>query len=501
LISSTPRTGSFLLAEALESTGVAGRPREYFDPVFERTWFDRMGARTDADYLAKVLLAGSTVNGVFAAKVHWHQFLHLTTKLRQLDRSAAPDAELLRHALPELRYVFLTRRDKVRQAISYYRAIQTGVWWIIRPDPDRPQSAPPPAPVPPPPFDFEQIDHWVTRLTFFEASWRRYFEKSGVRPVEVIYEDFAASYESTVRTVLRDLHLPSSECVRVASPRLQKQSDEVSEEWVERYRTRRAHRRPVPRPVRLSYFISSAPRTGSGLLAEALESTRLAGTPREYFDPNFEDYWYDVLSISAETAYLDKIISAGTTSNGVFGAKVHWYQFEHLSLKLRLLGGNSESDLELLRRAFPDLRYVFLTRKDKVRQAVSYYRAIQTDVWWSFEKGKGEAGGAAPTLRRSDCEKIDYWVGELAKFESHWRRHFARAGVRPFEVAYEDFVLNYESTVRAILRYLGLLASDDLKIAPPRLQKQADEVSEEWIDRYREFKGDNPTRASFAHDD
>ena len=74
----------------------------------------------------------------------------------------------------------------------------------------------------------------------------------------------------------------------------------------------------------------------------------------------------------------------------------------------------------------------------------------------------------------------------LTEFESNWRRYFKRIGVEPFEVAYEDLVENHESTVHAILRYLDLPISEARSVAPPRLRKQADEVTEEWVQRYRD---------------
>lgn len=91
-------------------------------------------------------------------------------------------------------------------------------------------------------------------------------------------------------------------------------------------------------------------------------------------------------------------------------------------------------------------------------------------------------------ISQSDFKVIDFWVSELTSFEASWRRHFERLGVEPFEVAYEDFVVSYESTVLDVLRFLGLPASDGLTIAPPRLQKQADEISEAWVRGYLEMK-------------
>jgi LPS sulfotransferase NodH len=65
---------------------------------------------------------------------------------------------------------------------------------------------------------------------------------------------------------------------------------------------------------------------------------------------------------------------------------------------------------------------------------------------------------------------------------------FATVGLKPFEVVYEDFVESYESTVLTVLRYLELPVAAGQQVAPPRLQKQADLVTEEWVRRYQELK-------------
>jgi LPS sulfotransferase NodH len=240
-------------------------------------------------------------------------------------------------------------------------------------------------------------------------------------------------------------------------------------------------------PTARSYFISTTPRTGSFLLAHALESTELAGRPQEYFDPNFEALWLERLSISSDAEFFGRILAEGTTPNGVFAAKVHWHQFEYLAGKLRAVHGDGLIS-DLLGRTFPDLRYIFLTRRDKVRQAVSFYRAIETKIWWTF-RAEGPANRPAPPPAPPfDYEQIDYWVTRLADFESSWRRHFERAGVAPLEVVYEDFLGAYDSTVLSILRYLELPITGSLTVAPPRLEQQADEVSQAWVHRYREMR-------------
>jgi LPS sulfotransferase NodH len=41
----------------------------------------------------------------------------------------------------------------------------------------------------------------------------------------------------------------------------------------------------------------------------------------------------------------------------------------------------------VLAATFPHLRYVWLRREDRVRQAISYYRALVTKIWRSTDVG------------------------------------------------------------------------------------------------------------------
>ena len=399
-----------------------------------------------------------------------------------------PISSACARAFPDLRFVFLTRRDKVLQAVSYVKALRTDLWHSLDQNAEGTRART--APVPTPTFDVDEIDRWVTRFMEDETRWHRYFERAGIAPFEVVYEEFLETYESTVLAILRHLAIPVAEGMVIAPPRLRKLGDEVSEEWARRYRELKWPSRPLRGTARLSYFISTSPRTGGFLLAEALESTRIAGRPREYFDRVFQRNWCENLAVASNAEYLEMALAAGTSPNGVFGAKVLWHQFEHLLVKLRLIQGNGLSDLDLLHRTFPELRYVFLTRRDKIRQAVSYDRAIRSGVWWSISANayhQTPTPGLVPAPPFA-FEKIDEWLTHLIEFESNWRRHFKRIGVEPFEVAYEDLTASYESTVRAILRYLDLPFAVGREIAPPRLRKQADEVTEEWVRRYQELK-------------
>ncbi|MBI5963780.1 MAG: hypothetical protein HY863_09925 [Chloroflexi bacterium] len=56
--------------------------------------------------------------------------------------------------------------------------------------------------------------------------------------------------------------------------------------------------------------------------------------------------------------------------------------------------------------------------------------------------------------------------------EAGIQEFFAEGGITPLNIFYEDFIQNYEQTVRTILDYLEL-ASKSVTIAPPALTKIA----------------------------
>jgi LPS sulfotransferase NodH len=265
----------------------------------------------------------------------------------------------------------------------------------------------------------------------------------------------------------------------------------------------------VTEPER-SYFICTTPRSGSTLLSEALGRTGLAGRPREYFQElpatmrmaTPRDYVglvpdpvvREVLSAPGANrrpegsdpqapyaswdSYLAAVVNEGTTPSGIFAAKVMWRYFGGLLLRLRETIGPGD-DLALLELAFGPPRFIFLRRADKVGQAVSLWRAIQT---WSW---RAETDGAAlPAAPAYSFAAIDHLVRRLELDEADWIRWFRTAGVEPFAIEYSDLAGDYAVVTRAVLEFLGVPAaggSDE----PPPLRRQADQISESWAERYR----------------
>jgi trehalose 2-sulfotransferase len=264
----------------------------------------------------------------------------------------------------------------------------------------------------------------------------------------------------------------------------------------------------------LSYLICTTPRSGSTLLCEALENTGIAGRPEEYYQHRrktglprrpreyFEDGLplevadvlgrgsrvdheleeFDPRRFPSYRAYLDWTIERGMTPNGVFGAKVMWGYFNGFVDRLRDVHGDAIMPTRtVLERTFGDLHWIFLTRRDKLRQAVSLWKALQNWTWRS-EAGNGQ--GSAHDLRYSYAG-IDHLVRQLREHERHWAIFFSDHGLFPQTIVYEEVASDYEGTARAVLQQLGL-ELPDLSFPHRRMQRQSDGLSEEWVERYRE---------------
>lgn len=259
-----------------------------------------------------------------------------------------------------------------------------------------------------------------------------------------------------------------------------------------------ARRRQAPAPLptlrrpHTSYVICTLPRSGSWLLSESLEATGLAGSPREYFNEVTEEEKFREWGVASYADYLPRVLDLGSTPNGVFGVKCHWYQFAQLPAKLGQVPGCEGLEApELLAELFPGLGYVWLTRRDKARQAVSLYRARRTGQWWriaDYEPFSPPAESAEPGSSAAPAIEFDFAAIErlervAVEQEAKWREHFDRAGVEPLVVAYEDLVDSFVPQVRRVLRFLDVTVPKGLRIET-RLRRQADALSEEWVERY-----------------
>ena len=224
---STPRSGSTLLCELLTSTGVAGTPHSYFRSQDMATraskWglLDR-GTFDYAAYLDAVRNRTVTANGVVGLRVMWGTLDDILGELRGNDDDRS-DVAVLEAAFGRLRFVHLNRHDVIGQAISLYRAEQTGYWHSTQPE--KPQRAVA--------YDFDEISKRVDTLRKDDAAWRDWFRSEDVTPLSVSYEDLDAEPTRTAAQVLQYLGLPIAG--HAMSAPNQKLADATTRLWRERF--------------------------------------------------------------------------------------------------------------------------------------------------------------------------------------------------------------------------------------------------------------------------
>jgi LPS sulfotransferase NodH len=222
-------------------------------------------------------------------------------------------------------------------------------------------------------------------------------------------------------------------------------------------------------PPSLCYVVCSTPRSGSSLLCELLCNCGLAGAPTEFFDGQQMGEFMQVWGVDGFEAYIGELLRRKTGPNGVFGFKLH---HDQLSPQLAALDWDA---------TFPDLRYIYITRRDRIRQAVSFSKAIQSGQWAS----QHDHNGREP---RFDLEELRSCLRNIELQERRWEEHFARHGIEPLRVVYEDLVPRQEATLRESLRFLDLDLPTGARVPPPTLLRQADRHSERWVRRFRKLQ-------------
>jgi LPS sulfotransferase NodH len=232
--------------------------------------------------------------------------------------------------------------------------------------------------------------------------------------------------------------------------------------------------------IRLSYVICATPRSGSSLLCEALQSTGVAGRPDEYFwHPPF---WQEQWDIPKVESYVGDVRRKGTTPNGVFGVKLMWHYFNDLLPRLAAVADLPEADpAAIVSATFPNPRYLWLTRRDKVRQGISWYRALKSNAWRSSDPHAGPE--AEPAFNYLEIEEL---VEQAVKGDLSWQAYFQRHRIEPLMLTYEDFASAPENAALEILRHLDLPPPPPTAPWPPVWghQRQSDGRTDDWVRQY-----------------
>ena len=212
MLAATPRSGSTFLGIELWRTGRFGSPLEYLNLARRVDMLPRLGNGDCIKYWREVKKVRTSSNGIFSFKAFVSDLHQVSLRCMDLLSDISSDY-----------VIYLERRDKIGQTISFAKAMQTSQWYSIA-KPARPAF-----------YDTEYLDKLYQQLRSHEESWERLFFKTDSEPLRIFYEDLIADKEETIRKIFEFCDIPFEGYAAVDLPELSIQRDEESEKWRSTY--------------------------------------------------------------------------------------------------------------------------------------------------------------------------------------------------------------------------------------------------------------------------
>ena len=190
-ICTTPRSGSTHLTNLLGSLNLVGYPSEYYHYHDENESFE--------DFLESIVCNSD----VFGFNIKYES-LHTVVDLVDFKK---------------LKCVWLKRHDVIAQAISLVKASYTNKYYLETGEERGPEN-----------FDVSvsEIERSVCLLTLDNALWLDFFQKNGIKPLVVHYEDFERE-EGFTPTVTKILDFICADTKLASNTIGKKQADSHSE--------------------------------------------------------------------------------------------------------------------------------------------------------------------------------------------------------------------------------------------------------------------------------
>ncbi len=187
LVCITPRSGSSWLTEMLSKTKILGNPEEWFNPGnLPGIIKNRYPCLDPIEYFDCIKKTQCTDNKVFGMELSFFQYRIVNMALDLVQKEAS--LKLLN--LKNLKTIYLYRLDLVAQAVSLYRAVETGMFHSVQQNASEKGSVN---------FDYseQRIWNWLIHILQQEFGWQQNFQKQAVSPLCLAYEEMWSNPDLT----------------------------------------------------------------------------------------------------------------------------------------------------------------------------------------------------------------------------------------------------------------------------------------------------------------
>ena len=232
---------------------------------------------------------------------------------------------------------------------------------------------------------------------------------------------------------------------------------------------------------KISYILLFSPRSGSNLITTQLQSISF-GNPFEAFHYNQkrlnQRYGWKI-DTSDPFGYFHQAYHT-LTVNEIFGLKITWKQYKTFIRILReIVGKDGEelNDFEMIEIFFPNVKYMHLKRRNKIRQAISFSKGMQTGIWKATpEQLNIQKDYIIPP--RYDRLHIECCLDELLVYDEGWEQFLASFQGEYLKIWYEELADDFTVEMLKIYDYLGV--EKDIEKPKPIIKKLANKQSEDW---------------------
>ena len=226
------------------------------------------------------------------------------------------------------------------------------------------------------------------------------------------------------------------------------------------------------------FFLATSQRSGGHFLMSLLDSTKKVGYVTEYLYQLYEGWEGDSPPSDAEIlSYFDRFKKKALEFYPQFNPMEFWGSKVDIR-ELHLV----ERWTELTSVDLQSVKWIWLRRKNKLRQAISVIKADKTTIWHLDKddpQGKQDLARAEMEVKFDDLcvSSIRFFVADWA-----WLNFFRIHDLKPHILYYEDFVdeSTWELTVAGIFDFLGVPYEPPLGVSSHRLKQGTGKAPENY---------------------
>jgi LPS sulfotransferase NodH len=230
-----------------------------------------------------------------------------------------------------------------------------------------------------------------------------------------------------------------------------------------------------------AYILCSLPRSGTYMFAGIMKDMQL-GDPYEAFNFGANRRYRPYYDVSDFCTLIYRVLEKQTSpETGVFGVKFFWEHLERFYRIANEIDGLSELNLDIketLELFFGSPHYIYLARRNLLKQAISLAKAIQSNHFQTIDDSPDTVVEGKTSY---DANLISQALMRILSEALLWENFFRQFEINPYRFWYEDLANDREKSILGVLSFLNEYSE---KIPEPHTKKLSNKTNDDWYEHY-----------------